>query len=127
MGLAVIATTGYAYWRKRNGSDGKSICAASAAKGAALAGLSATIFAVLGLPVLVELMIALAATQLARKHVFENHALRLVLIRSFQQSREGADALLARVIVAARKSDAQPAAERAVVAFVVDSTLPEPS
>jgi hypothetical protein len=127
MGLAVIATTGYAYWRKSAENGGKPLCVASATKGAALAGLSGTIFAVLGLPVLVELMIAVAATQLARKHVFENKELGLLLARTIQQSKDGTNAMVARLTVAIRSRKSEQAAETVAVTVVVERPASESS
>lgn len=127
MGLAVIATTGYAYWRKSAGDGETKLSVTSAAKGAALAGLSGTIFAVLGLPVLIELMIAVAATQLARKHVFENKALGLVLAKAIQQSKDGADAMLVRLMTAIRSRQGEQGTETIVVAVAVEGSASESS
>lgn len=92
MGLTVILTTGYAYWRKEGAAGGEFLSAPGVAKGATLAGLSATMFAAMGLPVLVELGIVIVATQLTRKHVLENVALHALVARRLEESRSGASA-----------------------------------
>ncbi len=69
MGLVVIAAAGYAYFKKQK------IDLRSVAQGAAIAGVSAAVFATLGLPVLVELVIVIALIYLLRKHVLDNEEL----------------------------------------------------
>ena len=66
MGLVVIALTGYAYFKKVKIEKG------DVAKGAVLAGVSAGIFAVLGLPILVELVVVMVVAHLLRKHLLDN-------------------------------------------------------
>ena len=50
-------------------------------KGAAVAGVSAGLFAVLGLPILVELVVVIVLTALLRKHLLDNEAL-LEMVKS---------------------------------------------
>ena len=69
MGLVVIALTGYAYFKKVKIDRG------DVAKGAVLAGVSAGIFALLGLPILVELVIVMVVGHLLRKHLLDNQDL----------------------------------------------------
>ena len=64
MGLAVIATTGYAYFVKKREVDGKALL-----KGGVMATTSMAVFAVLGLPLLVELVIAMVVAALVKKYV----------------------------------------------------------
>ena len=70
MGLMVVAVTGYSYFKKKRKLEGKAL-----AKGAAVAGVSAGLFAVLGLPILVELVIVIVLMALLRKHLLDNEAL----------------------------------------------------
>ena len=70
MGLVVIAVAGYSYFKKKQKLEGKAL-----AKGAAVAGISAALFAVLGLPILVELVIVIVLMALLRKHILDNDAL----------------------------------------------------
>ena len=70
MGLMVIAVTGYSYFKKKQKLEGKAL-----AKGAAVAGISAGLFAVLGLPILVELVIVIVVMTLLRKHILDNDVL----------------------------------------------------
>jgi len=74
MGLAVIAVAGYSYFKKRK------IDLKSMAKGAAIAGVSAAVFAALGMPILVELVIVVVLMSLLRKHVLDNEEL-IALVR----------------------------------------------
>ena len=69
MGLVVIALTGYAYFKKVKIDKG------DMARGAVLAGVSAGLFAVLGLPILVELVIVMVVGHLLRKHLLDNEDL----------------------------------------------------
>ena len=70
MGLVVVAVTGYSYFKKKQKLEGKAL-----AKGAAVAGISAALFAVLGLPILVELVIVIVVMALLRKHILDNDTL----------------------------------------------------
>ncbi|ALA59735.1 hypothetical protein [Nitrospira moscoviensis] len=70
MGVALVLCVAYSYFVKKQEIDPK-----HAAVGAGLAGISACIFAALGLPVLVELGIAITVTTLLRRHVINNEAL----------------------------------------------------
>lgn len=67
-GLVAIAVTAYAYRKKRDQEGASGIDRASVAKGALVAGLSSATFVLLGLPVLVELAIAMVVVGLAKKH-----------------------------------------------------------
>jgi hypothetical protein len=67
MGVALVLCLAYSYFVKKQQIDPK-----HAAVGAGLAGMSACIFAVLGLPVLIELGIAITVTTLLRRHVINN-------------------------------------------------------
>jgi hypothetical protein len=70
MGILVTALGGYAYWTKKKKIDG-----ASMAKGASMAAISAAVFGILGMPILVELVIVLVVGNLLRKHVLDNQLL----------------------------------------------------
>ena len=74
MGLVVIAVAGYSYFKQRK-LDLKLV-----AQGAAIAGVSAAVFATLGLPILVELVIVVVLVSLLRKHVLDNEEL-IALVR----------------------------------------------
>lgn len=66
LGMITIATTAYAYWRHEK------VTGRSATKGGAIAGVSAVIFLTLGLPVLVELVVAIVVGYQLRKRLFES-------------------------------------------------------
>lgn len=66
MGLVVIATSAYAYFIKKREFD-----AVALVEGSAVAVVSMTTFALLGLPVLVELIIVIVLVALLKKQVFE--------------------------------------------------------
>ena len=88
MGLMVVAVTGYSYFKKKKKLEGKAL-----AKGAAVAGVSAGLFAVLGLPILVELVIVIVLMALLRKHLLDNEALfEMVNSRVRQVSGQVGDA-----------------------------------
>ena len=57
----------------------------SLAKGAAVAGVSAGLFAVLGLPILVELVVVIVLTALLRKHLLDNDALLEMVMARLKQ------------------------------------------
>lgn len=106
MGLMVIMTTGYAYSRKRrDNADGTRLSVTRAASGATLAGFSAALFAILGLPVLVELGVVLVASHLAKKHVLENTVLRAILSSRIQESKEGATRTTERLLLLIRAEE----------------------
>jgi hypothetical protein len=67
MGVALVLCVAYSYIVKRQKIDPR-----HTGVGAGLAGISACLFAVLGLPVLVELGIAITVTALLRRHVINN-------------------------------------------------------
>jgi len=64
MGLAVIATAAYAYFVKKREVDGKALL-----HGGVMAATSMAVFAVLGLPLLVELVIAIALAVLVKRYI----------------------------------------------------------
>ena len=70
MGIALVLCISYSYFVKKQQIDPK-----HALVGAGLAGISACIFAVLGLPILIELGIAITVTTLLRRHVIKNEEL----------------------------------------------------
>jgi hypothetical protein len=85
LGLSIVATSGYAYWKAKNRGEEVAFDGTSAARGAALAGTSAAIFAVLAGPVLIKLVVAIAVTGFLRHHLTkragEDEAIsRLVLV-----------------------------------------------
>ena len=86
MGLAAIATTGYAYWKKKRSGEELRLEAGAAAKGAAVAGVSAGLFMIMGLPILVELVIVIALTSLLQKHILDNETVKELVGRCFEQS-----------------------------------------
>jgi hypothetical protein len=94
MGIVTIAVTGYSYLKKR-GEGGVSV--APMAKGAALSGVGMALFAVLGFPVLVELVVVLAATALLKKHVLDNQAIADLLRRHLASSKLGLEASASKV------------------------------
>ena len=67
MGIAVILCTAYSFLIKKNKIQHKKVIV-----GAGMAGISAAIFAVLGLPVLIELGIVIVVTKLLRDQIIEN-------------------------------------------------------
>ncbi|MFC1588271.1 hypothetical protein ACFL54_08170 [Planctomycetota bacterium] len=67
MGIAVVFCTAYSYFIKKHQLDKKEL-----AKGATLAGVSAAIFSVLGMPVLIEFGVVIVATKIIRDQVFDN-------------------------------------------------------
>lgn len=70
MGIALALCISYSYFVKKQQIDPK-----HALVGAGLAGISACIFAVLGLPILIELGIVITVTTLLRRHVIKNDEL----------------------------------------------------
>jgi len=74
MGICTMATTAYAYKVKKTEFDKKSMF-----KGGATASISYAILAVLGLPFLIELVIAVVVTQMIKKHLFEKKDLNLLI------------------------------------------------
>ena len=70
MGMAVILCTAYSFLVKKNKIQLKKVIV-----GAGMAGISAAIFAVLGLPVLIELGIVIVITKLLRDQIIENEDL----------------------------------------------------
>ena len=74
MGLTVIGVAAYSYVIKKREVDGTSL-----AKGATMSGLSISLFAVMGLPILIEFVIVIAISILFRKHFLDNkNALKLL-------------------------------------------------
>jgi hypothetical protein len=69
MGLSIVATTGYAYWKAQSRGEAVAIDATSAIRGAALGATSAAIFAVLAGPVVIKLVVAIAVTGFLRHHL----------------------------------------------------------
>lgn len=82
LGIVLIAMTSWAYVKKKIAVDKASI-----AKGGALAALSATIFYVLGLPILIELVIVLSVSHLCKKHVLDNEKLAQFFEGAADESR----------------------------------------
>jgi len=70
MGIAAVLCTAYSYFIKKNKLDKKKLFI-----GASMAGMSAAIFTVLGLPVFVELGIVIVTTKLLKDRVIENDEL----------------------------------------------------
>ena len=86
MGLSAIATTGYAYWKKKQSGEELKLETGAAAKGAAVAGVSAGLFMIMGLPILVELVIVISLTSLLQKHILDNETVKELVGRCFEQS-----------------------------------------
>ena len=93
MGIFVTALGGYAYWKERRRFDGKGI-----AKGATLTLVSAGIFSILGLPILLELVIVMVVGTLLRKHLFDNKAVLTILEQNLSRAGSTASVLCSRVI-----------------------------
>ncbi len=74
MGMVVVAGGAYAYAKERKKIDKKGL-----AQGAGLAAMSAAIFGMLGLPILLELVIVMVVSGLVKKHVFNNNELASML------------------------------------------------
>jgi hypothetical protein len=88
-GLVAIAVTAYAYRKKRDGNDEPGLDSARMVKGALVAGLSSATFMMLGLPVLVELAIAMVVVSLAKKHAGDVTAAAKQLLVRAQRSIAG--------------------------------------
>lgn len=87
MGLSIVATSGYAYWKAKNRGEELAFDRTAAVRGATLAGTSAAIFAVLAGPVLIKLVVAVAVTGFLRhrltRHTTEHEAVSgLVLVEA---------------------------------------------
>ena len=98
MGLAAIATTGYAYWKKKQSGEELKLEKGAAAKGAAVAGVSAGLFMILGLPILVELVIVIALTSLLNKHVLDSEMVKELVRRNFERSGPALKDAIARFV-----------------------------
>jgi hypothetical protein len=66
MGLTTIIVTGYAYWRHGP------VDMTSAVKGGGVTAVSAVLFTLMGLPLMVELAIVVTLTTLLKKHIVDN-------------------------------------------------------
>ena len=93
MGLAVIATTAYAYFVKKRELDGKALLA-----GGIVGGVSLTIFAVLGLPLLVELVIAMVVTALLKKYVLSRDDLMEMVGAQAKAAQMSASKLVSSIL-----------------------------
>jgi hypothetical protein len=82
-GIAMIGVAGYAYGAKKHRFEGRRF-----ALGAGLAGFSFTLFALLGLPLLIELVIVIAATQLLRRSLPTADEIRDLVVAKVQCRRD---------------------------------------
>lgn len=69
LGIITVVATAYAYKKQRLGASGLMV-------GAGMSLVSLSIFAILGLPFLVELVVVLLISRQVRKNLFENERLR---------------------------------------------------
>jgi hypothetical protein len=90
MGLVTVALAAYAFHKKR--LRGRSVV-----KGAAVASVSAALFAVLGLPMLVELVIVIVVMKLVKEHVLEREDLADLLGRHLKRTGSSIGESLARL------------------------------
>ena len=88
MGIFVTAIAGYSYWKEKKQIDKKAFL-----QGAVLTGTSAALFAILGLPVIIEFIIVMVVTTQLKKQVFDNEVLMEIIKRNLPLAREN----LARV------------------------------
>lgn len=88
LGLTTIAVTAYSYW-KHGPMD-----AVAAVKGGGLTAISALIFSIMGLPILVELVIVVVLTTLLKKHIINNEKFIGWLKTKIQDSLSGPKELL---------------------------------
>jgi hypothetical protein len=115
-GLAAIAVTAYAYRKKRDEGATNVVDGARVAKGAMVAGLTSATFALLGLPVLIELAIAATLVHLAKKHAgtVMDAAKQLVAdVRGETTSSESLPARTVEVKANSLSADAELALQRA--------------
>lgn len=80
LGITTIAVTGYSYWKHGP------VDTTAAVKGGALTAISALLFSIMALPILVELVIVVTATILLRKQVVDNRELTGWLKQKMQDS-----------------------------------------
>lgn len=74
MGIFVIVITAYSYFIKKTGLDFK-----AAMQSGAVAAVSATLFTIMGLPLLVEFAVVLVITNLLRKQILDNEQLSMLI------------------------------------------------
>ena len=83
MAVALIFITAYVVFIKKN-----EIKSGHVAKGAIISSVSVAIFSILGLPLLVELGIAIIVTTLVRKKVLENEELMNMVATQIQEIKQ---------------------------------------
>ncbi len=88
LGLMTIAVTAYSYWKHRR------MDAASVVKGGGVTAISAVMFSIMGLPILVELVIVVVLTTLLKKHIINNREFIEWLKANIQDSLNGSKKLL---------------------------------
>lgn len=80
MGVITIALTAYAYFVKKRSFD-----KTAAVKSGTVAAVSAGLFAIMGMPILVELTVVLVLSNLLRKQVLDNESLQKLLIKNAKE------------------------------------------
>ncbi len=93
MGLAVIATSAYAYFIKKRELDGRTFVS-----GGVIGAVSLGVFAVLGLPLLVELVIAMVLAGLLKKYVLSRSDLMEMLATSAREVGLSVSQAVSRVL-----------------------------
>jgi hypothetical protein len=88
LGITTIALTAYSYWKHGP------IDTASAVKGGGLTAISAFLFSIMALPILVELVIVVTLTVLLRKQVIDNREFASWLKQKVQDSLVGPKELI---------------------------------
>ncbi|MEW6684549.1 MAG: hypothetical protein AB1451_16780 [Nitrospirota bacterium] len=92
LGFAAIGSAAYAYVIREH-----EINPTGAVRGGVLAATSMGLFAVLGFPVLIELVVVVAASGLLRSYVLDDDRLQLLLINGSRHARTLSDDVLTRL------------------------------
>ena len=80
LGLSAILVAAYSYFVKKHKIEGKRLV-----RGLGLAGVSAAIFAVFGLPLLIELGLVLVLNKLIREHILDRPELLKLISRRLKE------------------------------------------
>jgi len=92
MGIFTIAVVAYAYFVKKTNLDTKATM-----KAGAIAAVSATLFTIMGFPILVEFVIIIVLTNLFRKQILDNEQLAMLITTNAKKAAVEGNKLISTI------------------------------
>jgi len=103
MGISMIVITAYAYFIKKTSFDRKAMM-----KSGAVAAVSATLFTIMGFPLLVEFTIIIVLTNLLRKQILDNEQLAMLIKTNTEKAAIRGNKLISTIMLQIQQLTIKP-------------------